>query len=124
MNRTRKDISSLACMPCRGGIPPLIDTKIREHMKAVLEWRLKEDGPNRIEKTFKFKDFNEAMSFVNKVADVAEKQDHHPVIFIHWNRVTLTFWNHSIDGLHYNDFIMAAKIDRLYAVSSKGPNHC
>ncbi len=53
------------------------------------------------------------MEFVNKVAELAEEQDHHPDILIHWNEVTLTFWTHAIKGLHDNDFIMAAKIDEL-----------
>ena len=61
----------------------------------------------------KFKNFKRAMIFVNQVADVANEQDHHPDIFIHWNEVTLTFYTHAIKGLHDNDFIMAAKIEEL-----------
>jgi 4a-hydroxytetrahydrobiopterin dehydratase len=62
---------------------------------------------------FKFKNFKKAMIFVNKVADIANEQDHHPDIFIHWNEVTLRLYTHAIKGLHDNDFIIAAKIDEL-----------
>ena len=82
-------------------------------MDIVPGWTLKRDGVDKIEKMFKFKNFKRAMIFVNQVADVANEQDHHPDIFIHWNEVTLTFYTHAIKGLHDNDFIMAAKIEEL-----------
>jgi 4a-hydroxytetrahydrobiopterin dehydratase len=62
---------------------------------------------------FEFRDFVQAMRFVNRVADLAEQQGHHPDIAIHWNKVDLTLWTHKIGGLHENDFILAAKINRL-----------
>jgi 4a-hydroxytetrahydrobiopterin dehydratase len=82
-------------------------------LEKVSDWNLIEDTVDKIQKKFKFKDFEEAMEFVNKVADVAEEQGHHPDIFIHWNEVTLTLYTHAINGLFDNDFIMAAKIDKL-----------
>ncbi|MHA2118878.1 MAG: 4a-hydroxytetrahydrobiopterin dehydratase [Candidatus Thorarchaeota archaeon] len=113
MVKSRKDLATLTCVPCRGGIPPLETTKISEMMSIVPGWTLKREGIDKIEKEFKFKNFKKAMTFVNKVADLANEQDHHPDIFIHWNEVTLTFYTHAIKGLHDNDFIMAAKIDEL-----------
>jgi 4a-hydroxytetrahydrobiopterin dehydratase len=113
MIKTRKDLATLTCVPCRGGIPPLETPKISEMMNIVSGWTLRRDGIDKIEKQFKFKNFKKAMIFVNKVAAVANEQDHHPDIFIHWNEVTLTSYTHAIKGLHDNDFIMAAKIDEL-----------
>jgi 4a-hydroxytetrahydrobiopterin dehydratase len=113
MARSREDLASLTCVPCRGGIPPLENPRISEMMSIVPGWTLKRDDIDKIEKMFKFKNFKKAMAFVNKVADIANEQDHHPDIFIHWNEVTLTLYTHAIKGLHDNDFIMAARIDEL-----------
>ena len=113
MAKSREDLATLTCVPCRGGIPPLETPRIKEMMDIVPGWTLKREGVDKIEKMFKFKNFKRAMTFVNKVADVADEQDHHPDIFIHWNEVTLTFYTHAIKGLHDNDFIMAAKIEEL-----------
>ncbi|MFW9802762.1 MAG: 4a-hydroxytetrahydrobiopterin dehydratase [Candidatus Thorarchaeota archaeon] len=113
MAETRKDLATLTCVPCRGGIPPLKIPRITEMMNIVSGWTLKREGVDKIEKIFKFKNFKKAMTFVNRVADIANEQGHHPDIFIHWNEVTLTFYTHAIKGLHDNDFIMAAKIDEL-----------
>ncbi len=113
LNESHKGLASLRCVPCQGGIPPLGQSKIRKYLSAVPDWELVDEEPKRILKEFKFKDFNEAMDFVNRVAELAEEQGHHPDIAIHWNEVTLTLYTHAIDGLHDNDFIMAAKIDEL-----------
>ena len=75
-------------------------------------WRL-EDGATRLARRFEFRDFVEAMKFVNRVAELAEEQGHHPDILIHWNVVDLVLWTHKIGGLHENDFILAAKIQKL-----------
>ncbi len=113
MPGTRKDLAALTCVPCRGGVPPLEELRVTELMKAVPGWTLKKDGVDKLERMYKFKNFKEAMEFVNKVADIASEQDHHPDILIHWNEVTLTFWTHAINGLHDNDFIMAAKVNEI-----------
>jgi 4a-hydroxytetrahydrobiopterin dehydratase len=79
------------------------------------EWSIVvEDGIKRLERAFKFKNFSEALAFTNKVGEIAEKEDHHPVLLTEWGMVTVTWWTHKIKGLHQNDFIMAAKTDRLY----------
>jgi 4a-hydroxytetrahydrobiopterin dehydratase len=106
------ELSAKTCVPCRGGIPPLTEEKARELAAAVPEWVLVENG-TRVFRRFEFADFVAAMGFVNRVADLAEKEGHHPDIAIHWNKVELTLWTHKIGGLHENDFILAAKIDRL-----------
>ncbi|UCE10668.1 MAG: 4a-hydroxytetrahydrobiopterin dehydratase [Candidatus Thorarchaeota archaeon] len=89
--------------------------KIATMMPLVPGWKLLGNEVKKIEKCFKFKNFKKAMTFVNKVADIANEQDHHPDILIHWNEVTLTFWTHAINGLFDNDFIMAAKVDNILA---------
>ena len=87
--------------------------KVKLMLDVVSGWTKSVGEIDNIEKLFKFKNFAEAMIFVNKVAEIAEEQDHHPDIFIKWNEVTLTLWTHAINGLFENDFILAAKIDEL-----------
>ena len=113
MVTTKEDLASLTCVPCRGGVPPLGGEKIKLMLEVVPGWSKSKGEIDKIEKTFKFRNFTEAMDFVNKVAEVAEEQGHHPDIFIQWNKVTLTLWTHAIKGLFDNDFILAAKIDEL-----------
>jgi 4a-hydroxytetrahydrobiopterin dehydratase len=108
-------LNSKSCVPCRGGIPPLTEEKAREYAAATPGWMLQENG-TRLFRRFEFADFAAAMEFVNRVADLAEQEGHHPDIAIHWNKVELTLWTHKIGGLHENDFILAAKIDRLLDV--------
>ena len=99
-------------MPCRGGTPPLPADKVRDYLTVVPGWKLSADS-KQISREWTFKDFREAMAFVNRAAEVAEAEQHHPDIAIHWNRVTLVLWTHSIGGLHDNDFVVAAKLDSL-----------
>lgn len=87
--------------------------KVKLMLDAVSGWTKSAGDVDKIEKLFKFKNFKEAMVFVNKVAEIAEEEGHHPDIFIQWNKVTLTLWTHAINGLFDNDFILAAKIDKL-----------
>ena len=105
-------LAGKACVPCRGGVPPLDDAGARSLAARTPGWTLAE-GATRLVRRFEFRDFVEAMKFVNRVADVAEAEGHHPDIAIHWNKVDLTLWTHKIGGLHENDFILAAKVNRL-----------
>lgn len=109
-----ENLAKKKCVPCKGGIPPLEDQKIKKLLLQVDSWDLEEEsGHKQIVKDFKFKNFVEAMSFVNKIAGIAEGEGHHPNIDIKYNRVRLTNYTHVIKGLHDNDFILAAKIDKL-----------
>src|SRR3989338_4255458 len=106
------DLTQKRCVPCEGGMPPLKEKKVQELLKEVPEWVLEEGKAVR---RFKFKDFREAIAFVNKVADLAEAENHHPNISVYgWNKVKLTFFTHSINGLSENDFRMAAKINKIH----------
>jgi 4a-hydroxytetrahydrobiopterin dehydratase len=107
-----EDIASRHCVACRGGTPPLSEKEARAWLAGVSLWSLQE-GATRLQRRFEFKDFLQAMEFVNRVAEIAETEGHHPDIAIHWNKVDLVLWTHAIGGLHENDFIVAAKVDRL-----------
>jgi 4a-hydroxytetrahydrobiopterin dehydratase len=107
-----EDLLRKSCAPARKGTPSLTAEQAREYVAAVPGWQVSPDA-KQISREWTFKDFVEAMAFVNRVAVVAEAEQHHPDIVIHWNRVTLVLWTHSIGGLHENDFVMAAKVDVL-----------
>ena len=85
-------------------------SEIEKHLKELNGWALED---KKIHKLFAFKNFKEAMIFVNKVAEIAESEGHHPDISIHYNKVDIVLWTHAIGGLSLNDFIIAAKIDSL-----------
>ena len=104
-------LSDKKCVACEGGVPPFTTTQIAEYMPQVNGWDLIDD--KKIAKNYKFKDFVEAMQFVNKVADIAESEGHHPDISISWNKVKLELTTHAIGGLSENDFIVAAKVNLL-----------
>jgi 4a-hydroxytetrahydrobiopterin dehydratase len=76
---------------------------------------VQQEGIDKLERVFTFKDFAEALAFTNRVGALAEAEVHHPAILTEWGRVTVTLWTHKIRGLHRNDFIMAAKVDSLTA---------
>ena len=105
-------LSGRTCVPCRGGVAPLTEAEARAFGTETPEWSIEEHA-TRLVRRFEFEDFKKAIEFVNRVADVAEEQAHHPDIAIHWNKVELVLWTHKIGGLHENDFILAAKINRL-----------
>lgn len=86
-----------------------------EAMLAELgnEWQLRRNDHDYLEKTYRFKDFREALDFVNRVGALAEQQQHHPDVYLAWGRVKLTIWTHKIKGLTESDFVFAAKCDRL-----------
>ena len=108
-------LTQLKCTACRGGEPTVTDAEIAEFKPQVPEWKIMEvDGIKRLERVFKFKDFVSALTFTNKVGELAESEGHHPALLTEWGRVTVTWWTHKIRGLHRNDFIMAAKTDELY----------
>ena len=117
------------CGPCQVGMPPMPQKKIDELLRQVPEWKLTEGITKKglargrsmaerkkhgqISRDFEFDDFLGAMKFVNKVAEVAESEGHHPDIFIYYNRVHMDLWTHESGGLFDNDFIVAAKINAL-----------
>lgn len=105
------NLAQKKCVPCEAGTPPLSSSKVGELLREVPNWELNEKG--KLARRFKFKDFGESLSFVNKVGNLAEKENHHPDIKIVYNRVTLELITHNIGGLSENDFVMAAKISEI-----------
>lgn len=106
------DLASKMCVPCRGGVPPLKGQELAKLQKEVPKWQVVDE--HHLTREFTFPDFRTALDFVNRVGELAEEQGHHPNILLTWGRVELTLWTHKIDGLTESDFIMAAKIDKLY----------
>jgi len=91
-------------------MPSLPLEEARSLLQQVSGWQIR---GNKLEKTFKFADFVSAMSFLNRVAEVAEAEGHHPDFCVHYSKVEMTLWTHAAGGLTENDFILAAKIDGL-----------
>lgn len=108
-------LAQMKCTACRGDDPPLTDAEIEKYLPQVPDWDLvEEDGIKKLQRTFKFRNFVEALDFTNAVGEAAEDEGHHPIITLTWGRATVTWYTHKIKGLHENDFIMAAKTDDLY----------
>jgi 4a-hydroxytetrahydrobiopterin dehydratase len=109
------DLTGLHCIRVSADTPRLTDNEIMEALVGHSGWQTyKKNGEPRLEKSYKFRDFKQAMAFTNLVAQTANEEDHHPAILTEWAKVTVTWWTHRIHGLHQNDFIMAVKTDKLY----------
>lgn len=100
------------CMPCEGSDKPLDQDKIEKLINEIPEWKVREDRL-MISRTFLFRKFMDSMVFVNRIATVAEQENHHPDMKISYRKVTVTLTTHALHGLSENDFILAAKINRL-----------
>ena len=100
------------CKPCEGGIPPLDPKEIEElkvHIKS--DWKVSEN--KKLIREYSFVSYRHTMDFVDKAAQLAEEEGHHPVMHVYYGRVVIELWTHAIDGLSENDFIMAYKMDKL-----------
>jgi 4a-hydroxytetrahydrobiopterin dehydratase len=106
------------CTPCHGGVPPLTREEAEAYRSQAPEWDLLEDG-RKVQRTFRVKTFAAALGFVQRVGTLAEAESHHPEICFGWGWITVSLQTKKIKGLHENDFIMAAKIDRL-AIALEG----
>lgn len=102
------------CVPCSGESPPVTETEIAELQPQIPNWKIiEEKGESHLQRVYKFRDFKTALAFTQRVGEEAEKQGHHPALLTEWGKVTVTWWTHAIQGLHRNDFIMAAKTDAI-----------
>ena len=111
---TASELTKRRCEPCEGGVPPLEPDAARQLMAALHEdWQLAEDGKS-IERRFEFAGYHRTIAFVNALAWVAESEGHHPDLTVNYGKVHVIYSTHSIKGLSENDFICAAKIDRLF----------
>ncbi len=108
------DLSSQTCVACRSGADAVSEAEIKRLLRQIPAWQTSTiDGVPRLFRSFTFKTFRLALAFTNRVAEIAEAEQHHPAILTEWGKVTVSWWTHAIGGLHHNDFIMAAKTDHL-----------
>lgn len=106
------DLVQKKCVPCEGGMPALSLEEAQTLLVQIPGWTLANDA-TRITREFRFKDFAQAMIFVNRVGDIAEREGHHPDLRVSWGKVGVELSTHAVKGLSVNDFILAAKIDVL-----------
>lgn len=107
-----KQLAEYACIPCRGGVPPLTPEEYQPLLTQLDQgWQVQ---GNKLEKGFSFKNFVQAVSFVNRITPIAETEGHHPDLYVAWGQVIVYLWTHKINGLSPSDFYMAAKIQRAY----------
>ncbi|PYE35538.1 pterin-4-alpha-carbinolamine dehydratase [Idiomarina fontislapidosi] len=102
------------CEACNADAPKVSDDELASLMREIPEWTpVTDDGVMMLRREFKFKNFRQALEFTNKVGEIAEAEKHHPEIITEWGKATVTWWTHAINGLHKNDFVMAAKTDEI-----------
>jgi len=109
---------SKTCTPCRGGVPALTREQTQLFHPQAPDWQLQEEA-HRIERSFRFRNFREALTFVQEIGELAETEGHHPNISFGWGNATVSLQSKKIKGLHENNFIMATKIDRIFARAAK-----
>ena len=107
-------LDKLQCQPCTGDAVALSNSESSKLLEQLTEWQIRnQEGTQQLVKEYVFKDFLQAYEFAGKVAALAENSQHHPAILLEWGKVTLLWWTHTIDGLHRNDFILAARSDLI-----------
>lgn len=105
-------LTSKTCVPCAGGVAPMTADQAEGYMSQVPGWTLTHEA-TRLQRDFSFRDFRGALDFVNRVGELSEQENHHPEIQFGYGHVTVEIWSHKINGLHENDFILAAKVNEL-----------
>ncbi len=112
------DLLKKKCVPCEGGVIPFDISEIHKYQKKVDGWDVLENDKQKffLEKNFKFKNFIESQNFINKVGIISEEEGHHPDITFGWGYAKIHISTHAIEGLSENDFILAAKIDKIFNV--------
>ena len=104
-------LAERSCVPCKGGIPPMTAPEIATLLPLVKGWASIRD--HHLVKEYAFKNFAEALAFVDRIGAMAEEQWHHPDVHLAWGKVSVEIWTHKIDGLTESDFVFAAKCDAL-----------
>ena len=107
------DLASSSCEACRIDAPKVSDDEASLLIKEIEGWDVIDEGVKKLKKEFSFSNYSDSVDFSNKVADMADKEDHHPQIILEWGKVTVIWWSHKIKGLHKNDFICAAKTNKI-----------
>src|SRR5690606_38615557 len=110
---THEELQTKRCRPCEGGVEPLKPLEIAQLLQALPQWSLSEDGKHIMRK-WKMKDFKSSMQFLNRVAEIAESENHHPDLHLTgYREVAIELSTHAVGGLSENDFVLAAKIDQI-----------
>lgn len=112
-------LADMKCVPCRGGVPPLTSDEIAPLLARLEGWQA--EDRKKLTKSFRFRNFVQAVDFVDAITPVAEEEGHHPDLYVRWGEVRVELWTHKIDGLTESDFVMAAKIDRVHTQRSGAP---
>ena len=108
-------LTELDCESCTPTSKAVVGAEREDLMLQIPDWSIRQvDGIPRLERRFRFKDFASALEFTNLIGELAETEDHHPELVTEWGACTVSWWTHSIGGLHMNDFILAARSDRIF----------
>jgi 4a-hydroxytetrahydrobiopterin dehydratase len=110
------DLTQMSCTQPKKGDPSISQAEIDNYFPQIADWEILEvKGVKQLTRDFGFPNFVSALEFTNKIGELAEEEDHHPSILTEWGKVTVTWWTHVVKGLHLNDFITAAKSDKIYS---------
>ncbi len=110
------ELTQQHCEACRVGAPKVTAAQMAELLPSIPAWQVENDNNiEKLKREYRFDDYPKALAFTQKIGELAEEEGHHPAILTEWGKVTVLWWSHKIEGLHRNDFIMAAKSDLCYA---------
>ena len=115
-NRQSMSLADKTCKTCTGGTKPINPAEYDSLLRQLSGWRIEEN--NRLRRDIRTKNFQQSLKLANTIGEVAERQGHHPDLTVCWGRLSIDLWTHAINGLSDNDFILAAKIDRLLVENS------
>ena len=110
-----ESLEKKTCEACTIDAPKVTDAEKNDFLDQITDWSIINHECEQLQKVFDFKDYAAAIEFTIKIAQMADREDHHPQIILEWGKVTVLWWSHKIQGLHKNDFICAAKTDQLYS---------
>lgn len=112
------ELTQQQCEACRIGAPKVTEAERAELLPKIPDWKIERDGHiDKLKREYRFDDYPKALAFTQRIGELAEAQGHHPAILTEWGKVTVWWWSHKIEGLHRNDFIMAAKSDLCYSTA-------
>lgn len=107
-------LAQQTCIPCSGSLPAATSEEIARLHSEVPDWKILEvENVSQLQREYRFKNFDQALAFTNEVGAIAQTAGHHPSLLTEWGKVTVGWWTHAINGLHHNDFVMAAKTDEI-----------